>query len=81
MALEEPNTAMSVYRQYLIWKIAVIRLADQRPPRMKWTEEHQYEEDEAYYQRLLREHNLRWAPFEQGLAAPTTETPFTDHSS
>lgn len=66
MALEEPNTATSVYKQYLIWKIATLRLGvpDTAERYQKDKDGNlQFCENEAYYQRLLREHNLRWKAF------------------
>lgn len=55
MALEEPDTAMSVYKQYLIWKITCIKMGLRKRP---------IGDDLNYYEKLLREHNIRWAPFE-----------------
>lgn len=53
----------SGYRAYLKWKIAQLRITDDK------TEVYIREIAAAvplvrYYQRLLREHNLRWAMFE-----------------
>lgn len=55
MALEEPNTATSVYRQYLKWKVITIKMGV-TPVSEGY--------DLSYYEKLLWEHQIRWAPFQ-----------------
>lgn len=65
MGLEEPDTATSVYKQYLIWKITCLKIGvHSNKVRMEDAPRTTHVTSLVYYERLLREHNLRWAPFE-----------------